>query len=101
MRLGLSGSRLLITVGNDGVCRHGRAESRVRRERALSVGGELHAGPRPEGGFEVATVLPPRSRRVAPSRWRRSCSSPQRAGEETTGCAACALWGSACRALAC
>lgn len=28
------------------------------RERAHSVGGNLHAGPRPEGGFEVATALP-------------------------------------------
>jgi len=28
------------------------------RERAHSVGGELCAGPRPEGGFEVTTALP-------------------------------------------
>lgn len=28
------------------------------RERAQSVGGTLHAGPRPEGGFEVTTALP-------------------------------------------
>ncbi|MGD6749746.1 sensor histidine kinase [Streptomyces sp. BH105] len=28
------------------------------RERALSVGGTFHAGPRPEGGFEVACTLP-------------------------------------------
>ncbi|MFD0310348.1 sensor histidine kinase [Streptomyces sp. NPDC127119] len=27
-------------------------------ERARSIGGELRAGPRPEGGFEVATALP-------------------------------------------
>ncbi|MDG9722863.1 sensor histidine kinase [Streptomyces sp. DH41] len=32
------------------------------RERALSAGGTFHAGPRPEGGFEVACTLPlPRS----------------------------------------
>ncbi|CAL9607841.1 Sensor histidine kinase LnrJ [Streptomyces sp. enrichment culture] len=28
------------------------------RERALSAGGTFHAGPRPEGGFEVACTLP-------------------------------------------
>jgi signal transduction histidine kinase len=28
------------------------------RERAESIGGELRAGPRPEGGFEVSTALP-------------------------------------------
>jgi signal transduction histidine kinase len=28
------------------------------RERALDVGGELEAGPRPEGGFRVRAVLP-------------------------------------------
>ncbi|MGC2997264.1 sensor histidine kinase [Streptomyces sp. G35A] len=28
------------------------------RERALSAGGTFHAGPRPEGGFEVACALP-------------------------------------------
>ncbi|MFF9624792.1 sensor histidine kinase [Streptomyces griseosporeus] len=28
------------------------------RERALSVGGTFHAGPRPEGGFEVTCTLP-------------------------------------------
>jgi hypothetical protein len=31
---------------------------RPLRERAHSVGGDLHAGPRREGGFEVATALP-------------------------------------------
>ncbi|MFJ1749992.1 sensor histidine kinase [Streptomyces sp. NPDC088116] len=34
------------------------------RERAHSVGGALHAGPRPEGGFEVTCTLPlPRRQR--------------------------------------
>ncbi|WP_217171229.1 sensor histidine kinase [Streptomyces sp. AC512_CC834] len=28
------------------------------RERALAAGGSLHAGPRPEGGFEVSCTLP-------------------------------------------
>ncbi|MDA4891340.1 sensor histidine kinase, partial [Streptomyces sp. MS2A] len=28
------------------------------RERAQSIGGDLCAGPRPEGGFEVTTALP-------------------------------------------
>ncbi|MGW7546866.1 hypothetical protein ACWGKQ_38075 [Streptomyces sp. NPDC054770] len=28
------------------------------RERAHSVGGDLRAGPRPGGGFEVTTALP-------------------------------------------
>lgn len=48
---------------------HSRSRSRNRgrgrgygllgmRERALSVGGTFHAGPRPEGGFEVTCTLP-------------------------------------------
>jgi hypothetical protein len=28
------------------------------RERATAVGGELQAGPRPEGGFRVRALLP-------------------------------------------
>ncbi|GAA5204262.1 hypothetical protein GCM10023323_06500 [Streptomyces thinghirensis] len=28
------------------------------RERALAAGGTFHAGPRPEGGFEVSCALP-------------------------------------------
>jgi len=84
VRLAYVGSRLLITVTNDGpaataataptaVAAAGAvtpatAASAVEqgrgfgvmgmRERAQSIGGELRAGPRPEGGFEVATALP-------------------------------------------
>ena len=41
------------------------------RERAHSIGGELRAGPRPEGGFEVATALP-----LQPSTARPSTARP-------------------------
>ncbi|MFE9684644.1 sensor histidine kinase [Streptomyces sp. NPDC002701] len=81
VRLAYVASRLLITVTNDGpsavtvpaVAAAGAVPS-VRpvpvpgqsrgfgvmgmRERAQSIGGELHAGPRPEGGFQVTTALP-------------------------------------------
>lgn len=66
VRLAYSGSRLLITVSNDGpdtTGTNGAAPSRGfglmgMRERAHTIGGELRAGPRPEGGFEVTTALP-------------------------------------------
>ncbi|QKZ20004.1 sensor histidine kinase [Streptomyces chartreusis] len=68
VRLVYSGSRLQITVTNDGPATtrallNGSVESHGfgvmgMRERAQSIGGELSAGPRPEGGFEVATALP-------------------------------------------
>lgn len=64
VRLGYAGSRLLITVTNDGpATTPGPVPPRGfgvlgMRERAHSIGGELHAGPRPEGGFEVRTALP-------------------------------------------
>jgi signal transduction histidine kinase len=66
IRLAYSGSRLLITVSNDGPATPSASEAAQRRgfgvmgmrERAQSVGGELRAGPRPEGGFEVTTALP-------------------------------------------
>ena len=58
-------SRLLITVSNDGPATapapapaSGGFGLRGMRERAQSIGGELCAGPRPEGGFEVTTALP-------------------------------------------
>ncbi|MYS75605.1 sensor histidine kinase, partial [Streptomyces sp. SID5926] len=58
-------SRLLITVSNDGPATattvngtSGGFGLRGMRERAQSIGGDLRAGPRPEGGFEVATALP-------------------------------------------
>ncbi|MFT2015097.1 sensor histidine kinase [Streptomyces sp. 796.1] len=66
VRLRYDTSRLLITVTNDGAS-HGGALPPVpgggyglmgMRERAHSVGGELRAGPRPEGGFEVTAALP-------------------------------------------
>ncbi|WP_372341308.1 hypothetical protein [Streptomyces sp. CC224E] len=41
------------------------------RERAHSVGGDLHTGTRPEGGFEVATSLP-----LNPTASQRSDSTP-------------------------
>jgi signal transduction histidine kinase len=58
-----TGSRLLITVTNDGPSEPEAARGRGfgvmgMRERALSIGGELCAGPRPQGGFEVTTALP-------------------------------------------
>ncbi|MEU2539480.1 sensor histidine kinase [Streptomyces iakyrus] len=58
-----TGSRLLITVSNDGPSKPEAAGGRGfgvtgMRERALSIGGELCAGPRPQGGFEVTTALP-------------------------------------------
>ncbi|MFD7277810.1 sensor histidine kinase [Streptomyces sp. NPDC059862] len=66
VRLAYSGSRLLITVSNDGPATASLPEAAQSRgfgmmgmrERAHSIGGELCAGPRPEGGFEVTTALP-------------------------------------------
>ncbi|MFJ8634854.1 sensor histidine kinase [Streptomyces sp. NPDC093568] len=78
VRLVYSGSRLLITVVNDGpagpAAAYASGDRRGfgvmgMRERAHSVGGELQAGPRPEGGFTVTTALP---------------LQPYVAGEETT-----------------
>ncbi|MCI3275379.1 sensor histidine kinase [Streptomyces cylindrosporus] len=63
VRLAYAGSRLKITVTNGGRV----AEPPVpgggfglmgMRERAHSVGGDLRAGPLPDGGFEVSTALP-------------------------------------------
>ncbi|MFE7897191.1 sensor histidine kinase [Streptomyces sp. NPDC057424] len=61
--LAYTGSRLLITVTNDGPSKPESARGRGfgvmgMRERALSIGGELCAGPRPQGGFAVTTALP-------------------------------------------
>ena len=72
VRLSYVGSRLLITVTNDGPATAAATAAEVpaatsagrgfglmgMRERAHSVGGRLSAGPRPEGGFEVTTALP-------------------------------------------
>jgi signal transduction histidine kinase len=59
-----SGARLLITVTDEGPPGAPAPEPwkcfglMGMRERAHSIGGELRAGPRPEGGFEVSTALP-------------------------------------------
>jgi signal transduction histidine kinase len=64
VHLAYAAPRLLITITNEGPVRSpGPAASRGfgvmgMRERAHSIGGELRAGPRPEGGFEVTTALP-------------------------------------------
>lgn len=62
-----SGARLLITVTDEGPPTAATPGPTApakgfgvmgMRERAHSIGGELRAGPRPEGGFEVSTALP-------------------------------------------
>ncbi|WP_449348809.1 sensor histidine kinase [Streptomyces shaanxiensis] len=64
VRFAYAGTRLLITVTDEGPHTGSAAEPAKgfgvmgMRERAQSVGGELRAGPRPEGGFEVSTALP-------------------------------------------
>lgn len=58
--------RLIITVSDDGVAAPAGAPAGPGKgfglmgmwERANSVGGDLRAGPRPDGGFEVTTALP-------------------------------------------
>ncbi|MGP4012743.1 sensor histidine kinase [Streptomyces sp. 4N124] len=68
VHLAYLGSRLLITVSNDGPD-DGTANAvktepsrgfgiMGMRERAHSIGGELRAEPRPHGGFDVTTTLP-------------------------------------------
>ncbi|MFG2130917.1 sensor histidine kinase [Streptomyces sp. NPDC048751] len=66
IRLEYADSRLLITVTNDGPVTTPAPDPAQRRgfglmgmrERAHTIGGELCAGPLPEGGFEVTTALP-------------------------------------------
>ncbi|MEU0947873.1 sensor histidine kinase [Streptomyces canus] len=63
VRFVYDGPRLLITVTDEGPPTAAAEPSKGfgvmgMRERAHSVGGELRAGPRPEGGFEVRTALP-------------------------------------------
>ncbi|GAA4683314.1 histidine kinase [Streptomyces youssoufiensis] len=77
VRLRYEDARLLITVTNDGTANGGAVPPvpgggyglMGMRERAHSVGGDLRAGPRPEGGFEVAATLPfqPRTLAKAPA----------------------------------
>ncbi|MFF1717647.1 MULTISPECIES: sensor histidine kinase [Streptomyces] len=64
VRFVYDGPRLLITVTDEGPPTAAAPEPvkgfgvMGMRERAHSIGGELRAGPRPEGGFEVSTALP-------------------------------------------
>ncbi|MER6085160.1 sensor histidine kinase [Streptomyces sp. NPDC001833] len=63
VRLAYERTRLLISVTNDGTpaapaAADGGFGLMGMRERAHSVGGDLRAGPRPGGGFEVTTALP-------------------------------------------
>ncbi|MEU9347884.1 sensor histidine kinase [Streptomyces sp. NPDC048278] len=63
VRLTYERTRLLVSVTNDGAptappAADGGYGLMGMRERAHSVGGDLRAGPRPQGGFEVTTVLP-------------------------------------------
>ncbi len=75
VRLRYDSSHLLITVTNDGTANGGAVPPvpgggyglMGMRERAHSIGGDLRAGPRPEGGFEVAAALPFQPRTPADS----------------------------------
>jgi signal transduction histidine kinase len=64
VRFAYAGGRLLITITDEGRPTAPAPEPwkcfglMGMRERAESIGGELRAGPRPEGGFEVSTALP-------------------------------------------
>ncbi|XUL93870.1 sensor histidine kinase [Streptomyces galilaeus] len=65
VRLAYTHDRLAISVTNDGSRPHTNFPVRNggfgvigMQERARSAGGWLHAGPRPEGGFEVVAELP-------------------------------------------
>ncbi|TLS44985.1 sensor histidine kinase [Streptomyces montanus] len=65
VRLAYSHDRLTVTVCDDGTTTVPATPSPGRgfgligmRERAHSVGGDLQAGHRPQGGFEVTTQLP-------------------------------------------
>ncbi|MFE3190105.1 sensor histidine kinase [Nocardia sp. NPDC059240] len=67
VRLAYSRQLLTISVVDDGTAELARGEEDSEitgygligmNERAASVGGHLHAGRRPDGGFEVTTELP-------------------------------------------
>jgi signal transduction histidine kinase len=72
-----------ITVANDGCVPGGSPEAengnglRGMHERATAAGGELTAGPRPEGGFLVTAKLP---RQAAPLPERRTRPDNPRTG---------------------
>ncbi|MFE6668086.1 sensor histidine kinase [Streptomyces sp. NPDC057697] len=69
--------RLTITVEDDGSAGPRRPHPGAghgligMRERAATIGGRLHAGPRPGGGFGVTAELPLRPGRPGPARDRR------------------------------
>jgi signal transduction histidine kinase len=60
VRIGYDDTAVTIEVSDDGVGGPAGAGMGIAgmRERAASLGGELEAGPRPEGGFEVRARLP-------------------------------------------
>ncbi|MFJ3185400.1 sensor histidine kinase [Streptomyces halstedii] len=63
VRLAYTHDRLTISVTDHGTGRTGRTPGEGygligMRERAQSLGGRLHAGPRPTGGFDVTAELP-------------------------------------------
>ena len=86
VRLTYSDSRLLISVTNDGTVTAPEERSgggfglMGMRERAHSVGGDLHAGPRAEGGFEVTTALPIHTQALE----ERQADAPHAPQEEAT-----------------
>ncbi|MYS56325.1 sensor histidine kinase [Streptomyces sp. SID6013] len=74
VRLAYTLSDLTITVANDGSPRDAICQRRNERgfglvgmgERVFAAGGSFHAGPRPQGGFEVFCSLPLNDERSAP-----------------------------------
>jgi len=69
VRIGYERTEVVVEIENDGaaVAEHAEGSGIAgMRERARAVGGNLHAGPRPQGGFAVRARLPlgtPRSGR--------------------------------------
>ncbi|HTZ24309.1 MAG TPA: ATP-binding protein, partial [Streptosporangiaceae bacterium] len=70
-----------ITVANDGCGPGGPPGTgnglRGMRERATAAGGELEAGPRPEGGFLVTAKLPRQAAPLPERRERPDSPSPR------------------------
>ena len=63
LKLSYQPAALRVTVDDDGACYPEQAVADGHgiigmRERVLAVGGDLHAGPRPDGGFRVCATLP-------------------------------------------
>jgi signal transduction histidine kinase len=75
LRIRYARGELCLEVTDDGVGGDGAADGTGHgllgmRERALSVGGTFSAGPGPDGGFQVRTVLPlPQSARKTRGFW--------------------------------